>query len=72
MSTPPPTGMADLDQALAGLSDLDRHPVAEQYTRLSRAHEQLQAGLHGTPEAAALPIREPKNPPGGRVGSGSV
>lgn len=72
MSAPPPTGMTDLDQALAGLSDLDRHPVAEQYARLGRAHEQLQTALHGAPDAAGLPVPEPADPARSRVGPGSV
>ena len=63
MTTPPSTGVVELDQALAQLIDVDQHPVAEQYARLSRAQEHLQRTLHGTgPSVGASPPAEAVGP----------
>jgi hypothetical protein len=42
---PPVTGEADVDEALAGLADLDAVPVTEHHDRLARAHEVLRTAL---------------------------
>jgi hypothetical protein len=42
---PPATGLPAVDDALAGLSDLDGRPVSEHHTELAAAHEVLHAEL---------------------------
>jgi len=42
---PPTTGLAAVDEALAGLSVLDGRPVSEHHTELAAAHEVLHAEL---------------------------
>ena len=60
MTTPPSTGVAALDQALAQLSDVEQHPVAEQYALLDQAQQVLQAVLHGTGSGAGTSARNPR------------
>jgi hypothetical protein len=44
--TPPaPTGVASVDEALIGLSDLDGLPIAEHVAVYDRVHKQLQDSL---------------------------
>lgn len=42
---PPITGDAEIDQALAEVSDLDHRPLVEHHDRLARAHEVLHGAL---------------------------
>ena len=42
---PPTTGLPAVDEALAGLAELDQRPVTEHHTELSAAHEVLHAEL---------------------------
>ena len=42
---PPATGLPAVDDALAGLADLDQRPVSEHHTELAAAHEVLHAEL---------------------------
>jgi hypothetical protein len=50
---PPVTGDAAVDEALAGLAELDEVPLTEHHDRLARAHEvlrmALEAGSGGEP-----------------------
>ena len=41
----PVTGLPAVDEALAGLAELDQHPVSEHHTELAAAHEVLHAEL---------------------------
>jgi hypothetical protein len=42
---PPVTGDAAVDEALAGLAELDELPLTEHPDRLARAHEVLRTAL---------------------------
>lgn len=42
---PPATGLPAVDDALAGLADLDQRPVSEHHSELAAAHEVLHAEL---------------------------
>ena len=42
---PPATGLPAVDEALAGLAELDQRPVSEHHTELAAAHEVLHAEL---------------------------
>lgn len=41
----PATGLPAVDEALAGLGDLDQRPVGEHHAELAAAHEVLHAEL---------------------------
>ena len=41
----PATGLPAVDEALAGLNDLDQRPVSEHHAELAAAHETLHAEL---------------------------
>jgi hypothetical protein len=43
---PSRTGHAEIDQALAGLDELDARPVGEHPARLAAAHDVLHRALH--------------------------
>jgi|1186.fasta_scaffold202171_2 hypothetical protein len=43
------TPQAAIDEAMAGLADLDDRPVREHAERLAAAHEVLHRTLHGRP-----------------------
>ncbi len=47
---PPATGLPAVDEALAGLADLDQRPVSEHHTDLAAAHEVLHAELESPSE----------------------
>jgi hypothetical protein len=45
VATPPATGNAAIDEALAGLTDLGATPLHEHHDRLAQAQAALQAAL---------------------------
>lgn len=45
---PPTTGLPEVDEALAGLADLEERPVAEHPEALAAVHEMLHQSLHAS------------------------
>jgi hypothetical protein len=56
-SRPPQTGHPAVDDALAGLADLESAPLAEHHDRLAKAHEVLQEALDRTDEDRSDDVR---------------
>ena len=52
----PATGLPAVEDALAGLADLDQRPVSEHHTELAAAHEVLHAEL----ESPSGQVEEPR------------
>jgi hypothetical protein len=48
----PATGLPAVDEALAGLADLDQRPVSEHHAALAAAHEVLHSELESPSEQA--------------------
>lgn len=45
LAEPPQTGVAQIDQALSGLTDLGEAPLSEHHDRLGQAHDVLRDAL---------------------------
>jgi hypothetical protein len=56
-SSSPQTGHPAVDDALAGLADLESAPLAEHHDRLAKAHEVLQEALDRTDEDRSDDVR---------------
>ena len=64
---PPVTGLAEIDEAMTQLADLDQVPLTEHRERLDRAQAVLQQALDGDFSSADHPDHElpgaPDQPP---------
>lgn len=60
----PTTGLPEVDEALAGLAELEERPVAEHPEALAAVHEVLHQTLHAPagPAASAAPTAAPAGP----------
>ncbi|MFL6043912.1 MAG: hypothetical protein ACJ72M_02215 [Propionibacteriaceae bacterium] len=56
-SSSPQTGHPAVDDALAGLADLESAPLAEHHDRLAKAHEVLQEALDRADEDRSDDVR---------------